>query len=241
MKNKGNHIKLVVVLILFLCMGICFWLPSKLFAMGDRQKMGELQRQETEKIVVESYNQVSLEEKFKLIYDRQDDLRMISVESKPEERSRMWEKLREEISLLKKNKGLPQSLDLESKKQSCQRYFFMDAKKPEVSMYLWIWYIGDERQEVSLGVEEESGKILIFDLHKFLKRLNEKKIIDGFTAYLQPEITYYQTPETYYYSCYDKGYSIYTGILGYQHFKSVSSGYSTGLYDEMLGISSSNK
>lgn len=236
MKNKVNHIKqVVVVLFLFLSMGICLWLPSKLFAIGDHQKMGELQKQEAEQIVVESYNQVSLEEKFKLIYDRTDDLRMISVESNSDEQKRMWEMAKEEISLLKKNKTLPKSLGSEPNKESCQRYFLMDAKNPEISMYFWTLYIGDDNMEISLGMEEESGKVLVFDLFKFRKRVNGEKIGNGFAAYLQPEVTWYQKqmPE-FYYICYNNGYAICTGLFGYKHFGQYSSWYSGSFYDEAI-------
>lgn len=228
MKRKMNHIKqIVVLLVLFLGMGLCLWLPSKLFAIGDHQKMGELQKLTTEQIVVKSQNPVSLEEKFKLLYEQTENLRMISVESKPEEVSRIWEMAKREVSLLKKNKALPKSLDPEVEKQSYQRYFLMDAREPEISMYFWILYIGDDNMEISLGMEEESGKVLAFDLCKFRKRLNEEKIGNGFAAYLQPEIDYYQeqTPEAYF-LCYNDGYAICTGVFAYKHFSKYSSGYS---------------
>lgn len=239
MKNRMNPIKrAVIILFLFLGIGMCLWLPSKLFAIGDRQKMGEVQSQKAEQIVVQSHNQVSLEEKFKLLYDRLDDLRMISVESKPEEQNRMWEMAKEQISLLKKNKAIPQGLDPEAKKQSLQRYFLMDAKKPEISMYFWTLYIGDEDMEISFGMEEESGKVLVFNLCKFRKQVNEQKIGNGFAAYLQPEINWYeeQMPESYY-ICYNAGYAICTGVFGYEHFGQYSSWYPGVLYDEAAGRS----
>lgn len=234
MKNKMNRVKqTVVILILFLSMGICLWLPSKLFAIGDRQKMGELQKQKTEQIVVQSQNQVSLEEKFKLLYDRVQDLRMISVESKPEEEDRIWEMAKSEVSFLKKNTAIPKSLDMGAEKRSCCRYFVMDARQPEISMYFWILYIGDTNMEVSVGMEEETGKVLAFDLHKFRRPVNEKKIGNGFAAYLQPEINWYmeQTPELYF-LCYDDGYAISTGIIAYGNFNQYSFGHSGEFYDK---------
>lgn len=221
---------IAAILLLFLVTAAGIWLPSKLFAVRDEQKMRDLKSQDGGQIVVQSNAQIPFEEKFELIYKRTLNIRLISVASKEGEGEKIVEIAESEISELCRMGALPKRMNKIAEIHVLQRFFAIDTEEPEIFLYFWLVKVRSKSgTEVFLGIEEESGRVLTFDLWSLNKKLRPAKLAQGFITYLQSEMPFYPgLDEEKYFIAYNDECCFSTGKFSYDRFQNcIHSSYAS--------------
>lgn len=194
--QKNNQKIFAVFAIFFLLVAMCFFLPDKLFAIRDAQKLKEVKMSGEKPLAVQDAEQLTMERKLRLFYngEKLDSMKFIYMETTADEEQKIQRVIQREIANLRRYQLLPKNLTVDLKneveKLFLQKYFILNMEEEEIFMSIWVvWVYGLQGEEIVLGMEEESGKV--FALHVVgMKRIPSKqKKRKAFRKYLRKELS----------------------------------------------------